>query len=198
MPPPSSGDYALVQKEYRGNRSERQLHSVRKGRAVGIKRSKGKNGGKRTKSVPTSPKPMNEVVDPTPIKKPIGIVQVRENVAGLVRKFATEIATGAIDAAREGQLAHVKYLFELAGLYPAMEETGATRPEDSLTHTLLRRMGLPTEIAGREGDRAGSASTRFVEEAMRRRTENGNEDMQGVQPTDREVAELKAGDDAVE
>ncbi len=64
----------------------------------------------------------------------------------MVGNSATEIAAGMINAALSGELAPAKYLFEMAGLYPATAETEATNPEeDSLAHILLKRMGLPIE-----------------------------------------------------
>jgi hypothetical protein len=79
-------------------------------------------------------------------KEPVDIARVRKDVSNMVRNSATEIAAGMINAALNGELAPAKYLFEMAGLYPATEETEATNPqEDSLAHILLKRMGLPIE-----------------------------------------------------
>jgi len=78
-------------------------------------------------------------------KKPVDMVQLRENINKLVGESAKDIATKVIEVAKTGQLASAKYLFEAVGLYPATEETRAKAPEDSLAYTLLRRMGLPTE-----------------------------------------------------
>jgi hypothetical protein len=78
-------------------------------------------------------------------KKPVDMVQVRENINSLVGNSAEDIASGVIEVAKTGQLASAKYLFEAVGLYPATEETRAKAPEDSLAYTLLRRIGLPTE-----------------------------------------------------
>jgi hypothetical protein len=103
---------------------------------VGIKKANGKNRGRAKESVREST---------VQTKKPVDVVQARENVAALVRDSGSEIARGMIESAKVGQLAAAKYLFELAGLYPATEETEAVRVEDSLAHTLLRRMGLPIE-----------------------------------------------------
>ncbi len=74
------------------------------------------------------------------------IVQVRENINELVKESAEEIATSVITAAKSGQLATAKYLFEAVGLYPPTEQTAAAVPlKDTLAHTLLTRMGIPTE-----------------------------------------------------
>jgi hypothetical protein len=79
-------------------------------------------------------------------KKGKDIVEIRENISELVKDSAEEIATSVIEVAtRTGQLASAKYLFEAVGLYPATEQTVATPVAGSLAHTLLRRMGLPTE-----------------------------------------------------
>ncbi len=78
-------------------------------------------------------------------KKPVDMVQARENVSDLVRKSAADIATGVINGAKRGQLASAKYLFEAVGLYPATGQTAERPAEESLAHTLLRRMGLPLE-----------------------------------------------------
>ncbi|MCU1303041.1 MAG: hypothetical protein JWQ87_3325 [Candidatus Sulfotelmatobacter sp.] len=73
------------------------------------------------------------------------VVKVRENIKNMVWNAAETIATQVIAAANEGQLAAVKYLFEVVGMYPATEETKGTPEEDSLAYILLKRLGLPTE-----------------------------------------------------
>ena len=77
--------------------------------------------------------------------KRVDIVQARESINNLVASAAEEIAKKLIEAAKDGQLAVAKYLFEAVGLYPPTEETKTRPKEDSLAYTLLRRMGLPTE-----------------------------------------------------
>jgi hypothetical protein len=103
---------------------------------VSVKKAKGKGKG-------TAKKSGNKSKSTT--KKPANMMQVRENINNLVRLAARDIATEVIKVAKTGQLASAKYLFEAVGLYPATEETLAKPLEDSLAHTLLRRMGLPTE-----------------------------------------------------
>lgn len=100
----------------------------------------------KEKATKSTPKAADET-------KAVDIVQARENVATVVRNSATEIAKGLIEGAKAGQLASAKYLFEVAGLYPAAaEQTVTARPEDSLAHILLKRMELPTEPVIREDD----------------------------------------------
>jgi hypothetical protein len=69
---------------------------------------------------------------------------VRKNIAALVRVSADEIAARFVEAAKAGQVAPAKYLFEVVGLYPPTAET-LSNPENSLAYVLLKRMGLPTE-----------------------------------------------------
>jgi hypothetical protein len=73
------------------------------------------------------------------------IVEVRGNIDNLVKNAAELIAAEVIKVALTGQLATAKYLFEAVGLYPPTEQTAAPLVKDTLAHTLLSRMGLPTE-----------------------------------------------------
>jgi hypothetical protein len=105
------------------------------GRAVSVKKAKGKGKGTAKKSAKKSGGK----------KKPVDMVRVRESINNLVGGSAEKIAIEVIKVALTGQLATAKYLFEAVGLYPPTEET-TTRPiETSLAHTLLTRMGLPLE-----------------------------------------------------
>jgi hypothetical protein len=128
-----------------------------KGKSKG--KGKGKSRGKRGtqgKSKETTKKPAKKDVPEK--KEQVDIVKVRESIANLVGASAELIATRVIEVAKSGQLAPAKYLFEMAGLYPATEETAAKPQGDSLAHTLLRRMGLPTEPGSCEERPAGMVS----------------------------------------
>ena len=58
-----------------------------------------------------------------------------------------------ISVGEQGQLAPVKYLFEMAHIYPEpMDGSESTREEDCLAKTLLERLDLPTEPIGRDED----------------------------------------------
>ena len=78
-------------------------------------------------------------------KKGKDVVEVRENISQLVMESAVAIANEVIEAAKTGQLASARYLFEAAGIYPATEQTAMRPIETSLAHTLLTRMGLPLD-----------------------------------------------------
>jgi len=106
-------------------------------------------------------------------KKPVDFVRVRQSIANLVGNSAKAIATEVIKVAKTGQLAPARYLFEVVGIYPKTEETEAKPQEDSLAHTLLKRMGLPIEPVICEEDAAPSEPRNGVE---RSNDEAGMED----------------------
>ena len=78
------------------------------------------------------PEPKAELADLAAVRKEISRVVGSEAVR-MVRRIIAEVDIGHYSA--------MKYLFELAGLYPAtaQEETAG---DDSLAKTLLRRLGL--------------------------------------------------------
>ena len=79
-------------------------------------------------------------------RKAVDLAEVRKDIANIVGSEATEMTHAVVDDALKGQLAPVKYLFEVAGLYPAAGEAAEPKPEeDSLARTLLRRLGLPED-----------------------------------------------------
>ena len=118
--------------------------------------AKEKAAGKaKKKAEGAAEKSAEEEVDWT--KNPADILKARANIAILVTESASAIATGVIMVAKAGQLASAKYLFEMAGVYPITTEAAAEAPEDSLAHTLLRRLGLPTEPVICAEDQAGTA-----------------------------------------
>ncbi len=87
--------------------------------------------------------PVNQVQQNT--LKTMDAGEVRQNIKNLVGNSAAEITSGVIEKAREGQLAAAKYLFEVAGLHPLMEETAGKPEEYSLAQSLWKRIGLPIE-----------------------------------------------------
>jgi len=76
---------------------------------------------------------------------------VREQIKDSVVASARDMVSGMVEAAKKGQVAPAKFLFELAGLFPESPEAANREEEESLTATLLRRLGLPTE-PGKEGE----------------------------------------------
>ena len=106
-----------------------------------MKQVTGKNKGTRKKAA----KKVVGKKKASKAKGPADFVEVRKEIATLVRGSATKIAMEVIKVALPGQLAQTKYLFEAVGLYPPTAESQTPKIEDSLAFTLLKRMGLPTE-----------------------------------------------------
>jgi len=95
--------------------------------------------GKSKVTVPISAKGEEKIS-----KKPVDMAMVRENIKKMVANSAEAIVVVLIEAARNGELAPARYLFEAAGLHPAEEESNPLE-EDSLAYSLLKQLGLPTE-----------------------------------------------------
>jgi hypothetical protein len=87
----------------------------------------------------------------TKTKKDVDLAKVRKGIANLVGGKAHEMAEAVADEALKGQLAPLKYLFEVSGLYPATETTEATEAteakpeEDTLAKILLKGLNLPVK-----------------------------------------------------
>ncbi len=78
--------------------------------------------------------------------------KVRQDVSKIVKAKAVQMAKAVIGKTEKGilpkdiGLATVKYLFEVAAIYPPQaDQDRATEEEDSLAKTLLRRMNIPEE-----------------------------------------------------
>jgi hypothetical protein len=141
--------------------------------------------------------------NPPKKKKAKDIVQVRENINELVKASAKTIANKVIEVAKTGQLASAKYLFEAVGLYPATEQTAPTPVAGSLAHTLLTRMGLPTEPVISDEEEPPIPITRDVKrvicEAARPADEDsakerGDEQEPGEEKVEGQPAEGSRGD----
>jgi hypothetical protein len=78
-------------------------------------------------------------------KKPVDLAEVRKDITNMVATEGLGMAVAVAAEALRGELAPMKYLFEVSGLYPAAPGTESKSAETSLAHTLLRRLGLPTE-----------------------------------------------------
>lgn len=87
-------------------------------------------------------------------KKKLDPAQVREEIAGLVKAGAKEIAKKLVAQAKvSGELAPAKYLFEVASIYPASTDgSQSSAAEDSLAKTLMNRLNLPDEPVARDED----------------------------------------------
>ncbi|HZP00101.1 MAG TPA: hypothetical protein VFD30_07395 [Terriglobia bacterium] len=72
--------------------------------------------------------------------------EVRQECSKLVKQDAAKLTAAVIEEGRKGQIAPVKYLFEMANIFPSADDGSQTSAkEESLAETLLRRLGIPTD-----------------------------------------------------
>jgi hypothetical protein len=95
-------------------------------------------------------------------KTELNPAEVRKDISKMVQSEAATMAQAVIDEGKKGQLAPVRYLLELAKIFPeATDGSQATEDEDCLARTLLRRLDLPEEPIARDDEdepKAASAS----------------------------------------
>ncbi|HLW84645.1 MAG TPA: hypothetical protein VKR60_05475 [Candidatus Sulfotelmatobacter sp.] len=92
-------------------------------------------------------------------KQPVDLAEVRKDISNIVGSNAAELARAVIATGKTGQLAPVKYLFEVCGLYPASESSSESKPDqESLAHTLMRSLKLPERPVVSEDDEEAGAS----------------------------------------
>jgi hypothetical protein len=120
------------------------------------KSGRGKNNGMPEKSAAEK----ESKASPVPDVAVKDVIRLRADIDKLIRSAAEIIAQALIDAAKAGQVAPAKYLFEAVGLYPVTEETMPKPEGESLAERLLKRMGLPTEpvIDGEDGEKSGGVT----------------------------------------
>jgi hypothetical protein len=82
--------------------------------------------------------------------------EILRDITSLVRGEAVDIAGKLLEAAKSGQLAHARYLFEVAGIYPKVDESAESGSGESLTYRLMKELGLPAEPGIAAGDHATS------------------------------------------
>jgi hypothetical protein len=71
--------------------------------------------------------------------------EVRKECSKLIKADATEITAAVIGEGKKGQLGPMKYLFEMANIFPTADDGSQTSArEESLAETLLNRLGIPT------------------------------------------------------
>lgn len=71
--------------------------------------------------------------------------EVRHECSKLVKEDATEVTAAVLGEAKKGQLGPMKYLFEMANIFPQADDGSQTSAEEeSLAETLLTRLGIPT------------------------------------------------------
>ncbi len=86
---------------------------------------------------------------------------VREQIIRLVGNEALKMAKSIVKLAGDGNYLAMKYLFEMAGLFPAIVSTELA-PEESLSKILLRNLGIPEESGIQE---LGPPETKVMKES---------------------------------
>ena len=69
--------------------------------------------------------------------------RVLKDISALVEANADKLAEAVIGEGMKGQVSPVKYLFEMAHIYPQPVEAPPSKDEDSLAETLLDRLNIP-------------------------------------------------------
>jgi hypothetical protein len=91
-------------------------------------------------------------------KKPEDIQNVRSKITNAIVDESVEMAQRVVQSVKEGGNATtLKYLWEVAGLFPADVATASDADREPLAHTLMQRLGfsMDTLLAGQnkpEGD----------------------------------------------
>ena len=75
--------------------------------------------------------------------KELNPAQVLKDISALVEAEAAELAVAVIGEGMKGQLSPVKFLFEMAHIFPPPTDESESKDEDSLAETLLDRLNIP-------------------------------------------------------
>jgi len=123
------------------------------------KKAKKKTATKKAAKKKSPPKSKNE----------FNPAELRMEISKLVGSQAQTMAQAVIDEGKKGQVPPVKYLFEIASIFPVSADGDQpTTDEESLAQTLLRRLNLPVEPIKRDEDeetKPVAAATKPAEKA---------------------------------
>jgi len=108
----------------------------------------------KTKAKKATPKRITPRADPK-VKTTEEVQKVRNSVTNLILNSSEEMAARVVQSVTEGgQVAALKYLWEMSGMFPF--DAGENGERDSLAKILLARMGLqgrvPVIVGDEEGD----------------------------------------------
>jgi hypothetical protein len=93
----------------------------------------------------TAAKKTEQNTEPVPETKELNPAQVLKDISALVEAKANKLAEAVIGEGMKGQISPVKFLFEMAHIFPpTTDESPADKDEDSLAETLLHRLNIPT------------------------------------------------------
>lgn len=76
----------------------------------------------------------------------VDLAQIRSQITQAVGRRAVRMVDSAMDEVEGGHYLAMKYLFEIAGLYPSNASVESTE-EDSLSKILLRNLGVDPDVA---------------------------------------------------
>jgi len=96
--------------------------------------------------------------------------EMRRSIATLVESEMKSIGHAVVEEAKKGQLATVKYLFEVSGVYPEAPGQSQAKPEEeeeTLARLLLTRLGLSLEPAISPDDEAEPKPTAAAKQARK-------------------------------
>jgi hypothetical protein len=104
-----------------------------------------KKTGKRSKAKAQKASNKKKILSKGKKGKEKDTAEVRKDLVKLVKNAAQEMAAAVVDEGKKGQVSPVKFLLELAGIFPVPEaEVNAPdQREESLAETLLDRLGIP-------------------------------------------------------
>lgn len=106
-----------------------------------------------------SPAKAKAAAVPAVAKKPEEIQRVRNKVMNLILDESLEMTRRSVRSVKEGgNVTSLKYLWEVAGLFPAPRACEG-EDEGSLAKTLLERMGLSGDIPRHGEDEEGDVES---------------------------------------
>ena len=86
-------------------------------------------------------------------KKELNPAEVRKQVSQIVQSEAVEMTQAVVKEGMKGQVAPVRYLFEMANIFPVQANgEQATEEEDCLAKILLSRMEAPAKPEKQQED----------------------------------------------
>ena len=111
----------------------------------------------KTKTKKATPKKITPRAD-SKAKTSEEIQKVRNSVTNMILNSSEEMAARVVQSVTEGgQVAALKYLWEMAGMFPF--EAGENGERDSLAKILLARMGLQGKVPVIVGDEEGDVES---------------------------------------
>jgi len=123
-------------------------------------------------------------------KKDLNPAQVLKDISALVEAEAEELAEAVIGEGKKGQLSPVKFLFEMAHIFPPpTDESEPSKDEDSLAETLLDRLNIPKRPLVHDELQKEEDEDATVMQPKKEATEAGESEESGEDEEEKEKAE---------